>query len=45
MRVLHDAGIVERERRGKWVYYRTVPGALDEVAKALTSTSSATTSA
>lgn len=45
MRVLHDAGIVERERRGKWVYYRTVPGALDEVAKALTATSSATTSA
>jgi len=45
MRVLHDAGIVERERRGKWVYYRTVPGALDAVAKALTATSSAATSA
>jgi len=37
MRVLHDAGIVERERRGKWVYYRAAPGALDAVAYAVPS--------
>src|SRR5438552_10569323 len=23
--VLHDAGLVERERRGSWAYYRVVP--------------------
>ena len=34
MRVLHDAGLVDRERRGKWVYYRRVPRALDEIAVA-----------
>jgi ArsR family transcriptional regulator len=28
LRVLFDAGLVERERRGNWVYYRTVPRAL-----------------
>jgi ArsR family transcriptional regulator len=25
LRVLFEAGLVERERRGNWVYYRTVP--------------------
>lgn len=35
MRVLHDAGIVERERRGKWVYYRTAPGVLKAVAQSV----------
>jgi ArsR family transcriptional regulator, arsenate/arsenite/antimonite-responsive transcriptional repressor len=28
LRVLFDAGLVERERRGNWVYHRAVPGAL-----------------
>jgi ArsR family transcriptional regulator, arsenate/arsenite/antimonite-responsive transcriptional repressor len=28
LKVLHDAGLVERERRGSWVYYRVVPEAL-----------------
>jgi ArsR family transcriptional regulator, arsenate/arsenite/antimonite-responsive transcriptional repressor len=23
--VLHDAGLLEREKRGRWVWYRTVP--------------------
>jgi ArsR family transcriptional regulator, arsenate/arsenite/antimonite-responsive transcriptional repressor len=23
--VLHDAGLVEREKRGRWVWYRAVP--------------------
>ena len=28
LRVLHDAGLVEGDRRGKWVWYRLVPGRL-----------------
>lgn len=28
LKVLHDAGLVERERRASWVYYRVVPEAL-----------------
>jgi ArsR family transcriptional regulator, arsenate/arsenite/antimonite-responsive transcriptional repressor len=35
LRVLFDAGLLERERRGNWVYYRAVPGALDGVLEAL----------
>jgi len=31
MRVLVDAGLLDREQRGKWAYYRLVPGALDAV--------------
>jgi ArsR family transcriptional regulator, arsenate/arsenite/antimonite-responsive transcriptional repressor len=29
MKVLADAGLVEREQRGKWAYFRLIPGALD----------------
>jgi ArsR family transcriptional regulator len=29
MKLLVDAGLLEREQRGKWAYYRVVPGALD----------------
>ena len=29
LKVLHDAGLLERERRGTWVYYRVVPGPLE----------------
>jgi ArsR family transcriptional regulator len=32
MKVLVDVGLVEREQRGKWAYYRVVPGALDLLA-------------
>jgi ArsR family transcriptional regulator, arsenate/arsenite/antimonite-responsive transcriptional repressor len=32
MRLLVDAGLLEREQRGKWAYYRPVPGALTELA-------------
>jgi ArsR family transcriptional regulator len=32
MKVLVDAGLLEREQRGKWAYYRQVPGALDALA-------------
>jgi ArsR family transcriptional regulator len=29
LKVLRDAGLVERERRGSWAYFRLVPDALD----------------
>jgi ArsR family transcriptional regulator len=35
LRLLRDAGLVTSERRGTWAYYRLVPGALAEVAGAL----------
>lgn len=37
MRILADAGLVEREQRGKWAYYSVVRSALDEAAAALRS--------
>jgi ArsR family transcriptional regulator len=36
MRVLVDAGLLEREQRGKWAYYRLVPGALDALGRLVT---------
>jgi len=35
LRVLFETGLVDRERRGNWVYYRVVAGALDGVRDAL----------
>jgi ArsR family transcriptional regulator len=35
LRVLFDAGLVQRERRGNWVYYRAIPGALEGLRAAL----------
>lgn len=32
LKVLVDAGILTREQRGKWAYYRLVPGTLDDIA-------------
>lgn len=32
MKVLVEAGLLDREQRGKWAYYRLVPGALDALA-------------
>jgi ArsR family transcriptional regulator len=32
LKVLSEAGLIEREQRGKWAYYRLVPGALDALA-------------
>ncbi len=29
LKVLHDAGLLTRERRGTWVYYRIVPESLE----------------
>jgi ArsR family transcriptional regulator, arsenate/arsenite/antimonite-responsive transcriptional repressor len=31
MRKLHDAGLVERERRGRWVHYTVQPEAMRQV--------------
>jgi ArsR family transcriptional regulator, arsenate/arsenite/antimonite-responsive transcriptional repressor len=35
LKVLHQAGLVERERRGSWVFYRVVPEALAALRDAL----------
>lgn len=35
LRKLREAGLIESERRGTWVYYRTVPRALEPVAALL----------
>ncbi|GHD13030.1 ArsR/SmtB family transcription factor [Zhihengliuella salsuginis] len=35
LKILVDAGLVTREKRGVWAYYSVVPGALDELAGAL----------
>jgi ArsR family transcriptional regulator len=32
LRVLLDAGLVEREQRGSWAFYRIVPGSLGTLA-------------
>ncbi|MGH3448450.1 MAG: ArsR/SmtB family transcription factor [Nocardioidaceae bacterium] len=39
LKVLVDAGLLAREQRGKWGYYRLVPGTLDALAGLLTRTS------
>ena len=35
LKILFEAGLVEREKRGVWVWYRLVPGGLDSVAARL----------
>jgi ArsR family transcriptional regulator, arsenate/arsenite/antimonite-responsive transcriptional repressor len=35
LRILVDAGYLEREKRATWAYFRLVPGALDAVANLL----------
>jgi ArsR family transcriptional regulator len=35
LKILVDAGIFRREKRGKWAYYALVPSALDAVAAVL----------
>jgi ArsR family transcriptional regulator len=32
LKVLVDAGILSRDKRGTWAYYRLIPGALDSLA-------------
>lgn len=36
MKLLLDAGLVTRDQRGKWAYYRVVPETLRSIAEALT---------
>lgn len=36
LKVLHEAGLLTREQRGRWVFYRLVPGPLATLAEALT---------
>lgn len=36
LRVLHDTGLLARQRRGQWVYYRIQPEQLAAVRSALT---------
>jgi ArsR family transcriptional regulator, arsenate/arsenite/antimonite-responsive transcriptional repressor len=36
LKVLHQAGLLARERRGVWVYYRVVPDALRALADLIT---------
>ncbi len=31
LKVLHEAGLLERERRGKWVHYKIAPEAFDNL--------------
>jgi ArsR family transcriptional regulator len=38
LKVLVDAGILTRDKRGIWAYYALVPGALDSLAKLLVTT-------
>ena len=35
LKVLRQAGLVEREQRGSWAYYRVVPGSLDALREML----------
>ena len=35
LRVLREAGLVEADRRGTWMHYRLVPGAIEGLAFAL----------
>ena len=41
LKVLVDAGLVRREKRGVWAHFSLVPGALDDVARVLTEASAA----
>ena len=35
LRILYEAGLVDRERRGTWIWYRVVPGRVEELRAAL----------
>ena len=37
LKILVDAGVLAREQRGKWAYYRLVPTALDTLGRLITS--------
>lgn len=35
LKVLHEAGLVDREKRGTWMWYRLVPERLEELRRVL----------
>lgn len=35
LKVLREAGLIDSERRGTWVYYRLIPAALERIAELL----------
>jgi ArsR family transcriptional regulator, arsenate/arsenite/antimonite-responsive transcriptional repressor len=35
LKLLHQAGLLEREKRGAWVYYRVIPERLESIRAAL----------
>lgn len=35
LKVLYEAGLVDKERRGSWIWYWAVPGRIDELVAAL----------
>jgi ArsR family transcriptional regulator len=35
LKTLHEAGLVERDKRGRWVYYRPVPARLEILSRAI----------
>ncbi|WP_045877274.1 metalloregulator ArsR/SmtB family transcription factor [Pseudofrankia sp. DC12] len=41
LKVLVEAGLISRDKRGVWAYYRPVPGAMAALAATLTPTASA----
>ena len=43
LKVLHEAGLLERDKRGTWVYYRVAPAALAALGRALQAPVRATT--
>ncbi|MEU6589739.1 metalloregulator ArsR/SmtB family transcription factor [Streptomyces sp. NPDC046881] len=45
LKLLRQAGLIDCERRGTWVYYWVLPGTLDRLAAFLTSTQKAETTA
>jgi ArsR family transcriptional regulator len=37
LKVLYEAGLVDRERRGTWIWYRAIPSRLETLRRALDS--------
>lgn len=38
LRILREAGLVEGDRHGRWIYYRVIPERLEEIREALAPT-------
>lgn len=42
LKVLYEAGLVDKERRGSWIWYRAVPGKAGDLVQALSGRSTPT---